>query len=138
MIIYGTALLAVCHLLGIFLGDLLGALLRAKTNVGGVGIAMILLICARLYMHKRGLMPEHTEMGVAFWGAMYIPVVVAMAASQNVVAALRGGPVALLAAFASVAACACCIALLNRSERPAPATAGADADTEPGIDPRHA
>jgi len=138
MIIYGTALLAVCHLLGIFLGDLLGALLGAKTNVGGVGIAMILLICARLYMHKRGLMPEHTEMGVAFWGAMYIPVVVAMAASQNVVAAMRGGPVALLAAFASVAACACCIALLNRSERPAPATAGADADTEPGIDPRHA
>lgn len=138
MIIYGTALLAVCHLLGIFLGDLLGTLLGAKTNVGGVGIAMILLICARLYMHKRGLMPEHTEMGVAFWGAMYIPVVVAMAASQNVVAALRGGPVALLAAFASVAACACCIALLNRSERPAPATAGADADTEPGIDPRHA
>jgi malonate transporter MadL subunit len=138
MIIYGTALLAVCHLLGIFLGDLLGALLGAKTNVGGVGIAMILLICARLYMHKRGLMPEHTEMGVAFWGAMYIPVVVAMAASQNVVAALRGGPIALLAAFASVAACACCIALLNRSERPAPASAGADADTEPGIDPRHA
>lgn len=138
MIIYGTALLAVCHLLGIFLGDLLGALLGAKTNVGGVGIAMILLICARLTMHKRGLMPEHTEMGVAFWGAMYIPVVVAMAASQNVVAALRGGPVALLAAFASVAACACCIALLNRSERPAPAAAGADADTEPGIDPRHA
>lgn len=138
MIIYGTALLAVCHLLGIFLGDLLGALLGAKTNVGGVGIAMILLICARLYMHRRGLMPEHTEMGVAFWGAMYIPVVVAMAASQNVVAALRGGPVALLAAFASVAACACCIALINRSERPAAVLDGADADTEPGVDPRHA
>ena len=79
MIIYGTALLAVCHLLGIFLGDLLGALLGAKTNVGGVGIAMILLICARLWLHKRGLMPAQTEMGVAFWGAMYIPVVVAMA-----------------------------------------------------------
>jgi malonate transporter MadL subunit len=138
VIIYGTALLAVCHLLGIFLGDLLGALLGAKTNVGGVGIAMILLICARLYMHKRGLMPEHTEMGVAFWGAMYIPVVVAMAASQNVVAALRGGPVALIAAFASVAVCACCINLLNRSERPETVAEGADADTEPGFDPHHA
>jgi malonate transporter MadL subunit len=138
MIIYGTALLAVCHLLGIFLGDLLGALLGAKTNVGGVGIAMILLICARLYMHKRGLMPEHTELGVAFWGAMYIPVVVAMAASQNVVAALRGGPVALLAAFAGVAVCACCIALLNRSERAVVPAEGADADTEPGFEPDHA
>lgn len=120
MIIYGTALLAVCHLLGIFLGDLLGSLLGVKTNVGGVGIAMILLICARLWMHKRGLMPPQTEMGVGFWGAMYIPVVVAMAAQQNVVAALRGGPIALLAAFATVIVCALCINLINRSERNAP------------------
>jgi len=127
MIIYGTALLAVCHLLGIFLGDLLGALLGAKTNVGGVGIAMILLICARLWLHKRGLMPAQTEMGVGFWGAMYIPVVVAMAAQQNVVSALRGGPVALLAAFASVLVCAGCVSLINRRERPAPDT---DADAE--------
>jgi malonate transporter MadL subunit len=83
-------------------------------------------------------MPEHTEMGVGFWGAMYIPVVVAMAASQNVVAALRGGPVALLAAFASVAACACCIALLNHNERPVAAQEAADADTESAMDPHRA
>ncbi|MDR7048823.1 malonate transporter MadL subunit [Duganella sp. 3397] len=117
MIIYGTALLAICHLLGIFLGDLLGNLIGAKTNVGGVGIAMILLICARLWMHKKGWMPEQTEMGVAFWGAMYIPVVVAMAAQQNVLTALRGGPVALLAAVGSVVVCACVIALINRGEK---------------------
>lgn len=120
MIIYGTALLAVCHLLGIFLGDLLGALLGVKTNVGGVGIAMILLICARLWLHKRGLMPQATEMGVGFWGAMYIPVVVAMAATQNVLAALRGGPVAVLAAAGSVLVCACFVSLINRTERNVP------------------
>jgi len=120
MIIYGTALLAVCHLLGIFLGDLLGTLLGVKTNVGGVGIAMILLICARLWLHKRGLMPQTTEMGVGFWGAMYIPVVVAMAATQNVLAALRGGPVALLAAAGSVLVCACFVSLINRTERNVP------------------
>jgi len=120
MIIYGTALLAVCHLLGIFLGDLLGALLGVKTNVGGVGIAMILLICARLWLHKRGLMPQTTEMGVGFWGAMYIPVVVAMAATQNVLAALRGGPVAVLAAAGSVLVCACFVSLINRTERNVP------------------
>jgi len=131
MIIYGTALLAVCHLLGIFLGDLLGALLGAKTNVGGVGIAMILLICARLWMHKRGLMPPQTEMGVGFWGAMYIPVVVAMAAQQNVVSALRGGPVALLAALGTVLVCALCINLIKRSERNAPEWAP-DADAKRG------
>jgi malonate transporter MadL subunit len=141
VIIYGTALLAVCHLLGIFLGDLLGTLLGVKTNVGGVGIAMILLICARLYMHKRGLMPKATEMGVSFWGAMYIPVVVAMAAQQNVVAALRGGPVALLAAFATVLACAGCIALINSTERSHEVdfdSKDADADAEPHVSARRA
>jgi len=117
MIIYGTALLAACHLLGIFLGDLLGQALGVKTNVGGVGIAMLLLIVARLYMQKRDILPKLTELGVEYWGAMYIPVVVAMAAQQDMVAALRGGPVALLAALGSVALCACVISALNRSER---------------------
>lgn len=117
MIIYGTALLATCHLLGIFLGDLLGSLIGVKTNVGGVGIAMLLLIFAKLYMHKKGLLPKETEAGVGFWAAMYIPVVVAMAAQQNVVAALRGGPVALLAAVGALAACALCIAFINRMGR---------------------
>ncbi|WP_429498309.1 malonate transporter subunit MadL [Robbsia andropogonis] len=117
MIIYGTALLAFCHLARLFLGDLLGAAIGVKTNVGGVGIAMLLLIFLKLYLHKKGLLPKETEAGVAFWGAMYIPVVVAMSANQNVVAALKGGPVALLSALAAVAVCACCIAVLSRTGR---------------------
>ena len=118
MIIYGTALLALCHLLGIFLGDLLGQLMGVKTNVGGVGIAMLLLIFARLYMQHKQWMPALTERGVEYWGAMYIPVVVAMAAQQDVVAALRGGPVAVLAALGAVLICACAISLINRMEKP--------------------
>lgn len=118
MIIYGTALLALCHLLGIFLGDALGHALGVKTNVGGVGIAMLLLIFARLYMQKSDRLPKLTELGVEYWGAMYIPVVVAMAATQDMVAALRGGPVAVLAAIGSAALCACVIAAINRTERP--------------------
>ena len=118
MIIYGTALLALCHLLGIFLGDLLGQLMGVKTNVGGVGIAMLLLICARLYMQRRAWLPQMTERGIEYWGAMYIPVVGAMAAQQDVVAALRGGPVAVLAALGSVLVCAGVISLINRSEHP--------------------
>jgi malonate transporter MadL subunit len=117
MIIYGTALLAACHLLGIFLGDLLGQALGVKTNVGGVGIAMLLLIFARIYMAKKDILPKLTELGVEYWGAMYIPVVVAMAATQDVVAALRGGPVALLSALGATGVCACVIALINRTER---------------------
>ena len=118
MIIYGTALLAVCHLLGIFLGDVLGLALGVKTNVGGVGIAMLLLIVARLYMQKRDILPKLTELGVEYWGAMYIPVVVAMAAQQDMVAALRGGPVAVLSAIAAAAICAVVISAINRAERP--------------------
>lgn len=120
MIIYGVALLAICTLAGVILGDLLGVLLGVKSNVGGVGIAMILLICARLYMQKRGGMSEGCEMGVGFWGAMYIPVVVAMAAQQNVVTALKGGPIAVIAAIGSVIICGCTIALISRINKGEP------------------
>ena len=124
MIIYGTALLAVCHLLGVVLGDLLGAALGMKTNVGGVGIAMLLLIVTRLYLHRRGLLCPTSESGVHYWGAIYIPVVVAMAMTQNVVAALRGGPVAVIAAVGSVAVCGLFVSFINRMEPPhAPAEA---------------
>ena len=137
MIIYGTALRALGHLLGIFLGDRLGQLMGVKTNVGGVGIAMLLLICARLYMQRRSWLPQMTERGVEYWGAMYIPVVVAMAAQQDVVAALRGGPAAVLAAIGSVVVCGAVISLINRMESPA-AIAAAEAESILIKEHRHA
>jgi malonate transporter MadL subunit len=118
MIIYGTALLAVCHLLGIVCGDLLGRALGMKTNVGGVGIAMLLLIVTRLWLHKHGRLCATSESGVNYWGAIYIPVVVAMAMQQNVVAALHGGPMALRAATGSVVVCGCFTSFINRGEKP--------------------
>ena len=120
MIIYGTALLAVCHLLGIVCGEMVGRALGLKTNVGGVGIAMLLLIAARHWLRGRGLLCATSESGVNYWGAIYIPVVVAMAMQQNVVAALRGGPMALLAATGSVMVCGCCASLINRAEEREP------------------
>lgn len=116
MIIYGTALLAGCHVLGILFGDLLGRALGMTTNVGGVGIAMLLLILARLWLHKHGLLNETSEGGVHYWGAIYIPVVVAMAMQQNVVAALHGGPMAFIAALVTVGTCFCCVSFINRAE----------------------
>ncbi len=116
MIIYGTALLAACHLLGIIMGELLGHALGMSTNVGGVGIAMLLLIFARIYLHKGGHLCATSESGVHYWGAIYIPVVVAMAMQQNVVAALRGGPVALIAAVGSVVVCGLFVSFINRME----------------------
>lgn len=120
MIIYGVGLLALCTLVGVIAGDLLGVLLGVKSNVGGVGIAMILLICIRLWMEKRGMMTVETEKGVSFWGTMYIPVVVAMAAQQNVVAALSSGHMALFAAVGSVAVCTLTIAGLSRYNKASP------------------
>jgi malonate transporter MadL subunit len=116
MIIYGTALLAACHLLGIIIGDLLGRALGMTTNVGGVGIAMLLLIIARIYLNRSGLLCATSESGVNYWGAIYIPVVVAMAMQQNVVAALKGGPMALIAAVGTVIVCGLFVSFINRLE----------------------
>ncbi|RKG35803.1 malonate transporter subunit MadL [Acinetobacter guerrae] len=120
MIIYGVGLLALCTLVGVIIGDALGVMLGVPSNVGGVGIAMILLIFIRLWMEKRGLMHVETEKGVIFWGMMYIPVVVAMAAQQNVVSAITSGHMAVLAAICTVAVCTLTIAGLSRYKKGTP------------------
>lgn len=97
MVIYGVGLLAFCMLAGSFLGDLLGQIIGVQANVGGVGIAMLLLI---LLVHSTGAhfkLKAASEKGIHFWSALYIPIVVAMAAKQNVVAAVSGGWLAILA-----------------------------------------
>jgi malonate transporter MadL subunit len=120
MTIYGVALLAVCTLLGALLGDLLGAALHVKANVGGVGIAMLLLIGTRVWLTRRGALSHGITLGVQFWAALYIPIVVAMAAQQNVVAAVAGGPVVIIAAVTTVAICFASVAIISRVGRPVP------------------
>jgi len=102
MVIYGVALLAFCFISGLFLGELLGRLLGIEANLGGVGIAMLLLIGLSAYLKKKILLPPITEKGITFWSAIYIPIVVAMAAKQNVFSALDTGGVALVAGFLAV------------------------------------
>ncbi len=114
MVILGTALLAGCYLAGVFIGEAIAALIGVKANVGGVGIAMLLLIAAQHMLRKRGWFPEQTERGVTFWAMFYIPVVVAMASTQNVLVAVKGGPIALLSAAGAFALCMAVIAVINR------------------------
>lgn len=114
MTIFGVAILAVCTLVGVFLGDLLGVLLNVKSNVGGVGLAMALLIAARLWLVRQGKLSDGIRLGVEFWGSLYIPIVVAMAAQQNVVAALTNGPMVVIAGGGTVLLCLCATALLGR------------------------
>jgi len=54
---------------------------------------MILLIAAQHYLRNRGLLSHESERGITFLALLYIPVVVAMAATQNVVVAIKGGPI---------------------------------------------
>ena len=102
MVVIGVAVLAGCYLLGNLLGDYLGLAIGVDANVGGVGFAMVLLVLIADRLRRRGLLPAVSEQGILFWSAMYIPIVVAMAATQNVVAAVSGGPMALLVGVAAV------------------------------------
>ncbi|MDE0742280.1 MAG: malonate transporter subunit MadL [Woeseiaceae bacterium] len=102
MVVYGVALLAFCMLTGIFLGDLLGQLIGVDANVGGIGIAMLLLIFIANVRTNRFEINTLTKSGVNFWSAMYIPIVVAMAAKQNVLAAISGGWMAIIAGVMTV------------------------------------
>lgn len=102
MVIYGVALLSFCMLAGVFLGDLLGQAMGVQANVGGVGIAMLLLIVFSSLRKRQLTLGDPSRSGIHFWSAMYIPIVVAMAAKQNVVAALSSGWMAIIAGVAAV------------------------------------
>lgn len=102
--IYGVALLSFCMLVGVLVGDLLGEVIGVQANVGGVGIAMLLLLVLSNLGSREAVLSPMTEKGIGFWSAMYIPIVVAMAARQDVFAALSGGWMAIIAGVAAVTA----------------------------------
>lgn len=114
MAIYGTALLSICLLTGLSLGRWLGTLCGLDADVGGVGIAMLLLVVACDVLHRVGRLKPPTESGIVFWSSIYVPIVVAMAASQNVLAAVSGGWIALLAGALTVLVCFGLVGLLAR------------------------
>lgn len=117
MVIYGVALLSACLLIGLYVGELLGVAIGVEANVGGVGIAMLLLIGLANVTKIRLRIDPITSGGISFWSAMYIPIVVAMAAKQNVLAALGGGVVAVLAGGLAVLASFALIPVMSRMGR---------------------
>lgn len=122
MPIYGTALLSLCLLTGLTVGRMIGAALGVDADIGGVGIAMILLIIGCDWLHRTGRMKPPTEAGITFWGNIYVPIVVAMAASQNVRGALSGGVMAALAGLSAVGLSFVLVAVLakkgSKEEKP--------------------
>ena len=114
MLVRGVALLSGCYIVGQLIGETLGRWLHIDANVGGVGFAMILLILVQNELEKRGLFNQEMEDGVVFWSKMYIPVIVAMSAIQNVHHALSSGLVALLAGIIPVSVCVLLMPLISK------------------------
>lgn len=117
MAIYGTAILSICLIVGLVVGKLLGTILGTDTDVGGVGIAMLLLVLVTDRLRKSVRFSATTAIGVQFWSLMYIPIVAAMAANLNVRAAISGGPTAILAGTLTVAACFALVPMLSRVKK---------------------
>jgi len=87
MSIYGTTLVSICLLAGMLFGKLLAMVIGIEGNIGGVGLAMLFLIVVG---------------SLVFWSSIYVPIVVAMAASQDVVRAIDSGAMAVIAGLVSV------------------------------------
>ncbi len=117
MVIYGAALIGVCYIIGNFLGELLGALLGLDCNIGGVAFAMILLILVTSVLKKKGKINKETDEGIHFWQRMYIPVVVAMTASQDVFSALSSGITPILAGVLIVAGSFAILPILSKERK---------------------
>lgn len=97
MLIYGLGLLAFSYLAGQLFGDFLGEWIGVQANVGGVGFAMVLLVLLHNFCLKKGWVKGNFDEGIGFWSAMYIPVIVAMSASQNALLAFNNGLMPLVA-----------------------------------------
>jgi malonate transporter MadL subunit len=114
MVVYGVALLSACLVVGMLIGEALGVWLQVEANVGGVGIAMLFLVFASNSSRFKSLVEGASGRGIEFWSAMYIPIVVAMAARQNVVAAFEGGITAIVAGVVAVTVRFALVPLLSR------------------------
>ena len=116
MVIYGVLLLSLCYFAGLFIGEVTGSLVGLNANVGGVGFAMLflLLLCSYSETVKTSLKNERFSDGLRFWQNMYIPVVVAMSASQDVVKAVRSGWLAILCGITLTVLSLCLIPFVSR------------------------
>lgn len=112
--LYGVALLSGCMLVGSFIGNLLGLLTGLNSDIGGVGFAMLLLLLVTNSKKVNEIMPKGYEKGLNFWKEMFIPVIIAMSASQNVISALDGGVLALASGLGVVFVCFLLIPVFNK------------------------
>jgi malonate transporter MadL subunit len=102
MTIYGVGLLAACYLAGQLIGEFAGKFLNVNANVGGVGFAMLLLIFLNRWSATKPKLHAGFLNGVVFWDNMYIPIIIAMSATQNARLAMESGMIAVVAGILPV------------------------------------
>lgn len=129
MKIYGLMFISLCMLIGNSFGQFLGRLLGIPGNVGGVGFAMLLLLFSVNYLQKRDMFTDEAKAGISFWSDMYIPIVIAMTAIQNVVAAVNAGLVPLIGGLSTVLIAFALLSVSNKIALKARNHGGPRADT---------
>ena len=102
MAIFGVALLSFCMFAGMLIGDILGKLTGIDSNIGGVGFAMLLLLLVTDKLLKENRLSQMAQDSIKFWSNLYIPIIVAMTATQNAASALSGGMVSIFAGVSAV------------------------------------
>ena len=112
--IYGVALLAACSFLGSFIGNILGLITGINSNIGGVGFAILFLLIVTNSKKAESILPKDYDKGIIFWKNMFIPIVIAMSMSQNVVAALSQGWLALVAGVGVVLVAFLMMPIINK------------------------
>jgi malonate transporter MadL subunit len=75
---------------------------------------MIFLVLASNSEKFRSLTQDAAGSGIKFWSAMYIPIVVAMAARQDVAGATEGGLLAIVAGVAAVTVSFALVPILSK------------------------
>jgi len=106
----GLGIIAACMFIGVTVGSVLARLLGLTGDVGGVGFAMLLLVLLTNYVK----FDQRIKNGMQFMSDIYIPIIVAMAAIQNVRGAIGGGMVAFLAGGIAVVASLAIVPLIDR------------------------
>ena len=99
--IYGGAILSACMIAGSLIGNVVGDIVGVGREIGSIGFSILLLVF--LTNSKLPLLQKpDVVQGMRFWKAMFVPVVIAMTATQDVFHMLSGGIVAVAAGGAAV------------------------------------
>lgn len=110
MEVVGLGIIAACMFAGVTVGSVLAKAIGVSGDVGGVGFAMLLLVLVSNYVK----LDDKVKNGIQFMSNLYIPIIVAMAAIQNVVSALSGGAVAFLSGAIATVASLALVPLVSR------------------------